>query len=384
MSLPQKWSITVFENNKLSLSIIVPCFNEKDNIEPLLEKLKDALMGWTWELIIVDDNSPDGTADYARNIVKTYAYTNARVIQRQNKRGLSSAVLWGVQAAHNEVIVVMDGDLQHDETIIPSMIKEIKQGATLVIGSRFMGRFNDDKIKGLSSRLRMNLSILGNRILRLLLKNELTDPLSGFFAVRRKDFAKVIPKIGGYGYKILFELVFYLKPQKIEEIPFVFQPRIHGDSKLQAVIFFDLACDYLSKIFFSLLSPRFIGFFIVGTLGLLVHFSVFYTMLLMTEFKFAQITATSVAMVSNFSLNNILTYREHKLVGYSFMIGLFVYALASLVGVVANVGVAVYLFNANYVNHFFASMAGIFTDVVWRFNIASNIWNKWLGKNNSH
>ena len=365
-----------------SISVIVPCYSERANIEPLLEKLRSALYGRTWEVIIVDDNSPDGTARHTREIIRTGNITNARVIQRYNERGLSSAVLWGVQTAHNEVIVVMDGDLQHDETIIPSMVDRIARGADLVIGSRFLGD-PDDGRHGALSRRRRNMSTLGNRILKLMLGRNLTDPLSGFFAVRREDFARVIPKINGYGYKILFELIYYLKPKRTEEITFHLQHRVHGKSKLQPVIFFDLACDCISKLSFSVLSPRFSGFLLVGALGLLVHFSVFYAALPVTEFALAQTAATSVAMVFNFSLNNVLTYREHKLGGWSFVLGLVLYALAALVGVMANVGMAVYLLNADYLNHFFASLAGISIDLIWRFNIASGIWNKWLGRFNS-
>ena len=365
-----------------SVSIVAPCFNEKENIEPLIKKLQSILKNLDWELILVDDNSPDATASHARSLIHLNEYPNIRVIQRLQERGLSSAVVWGVQAAHNDLVVVMDADLQHDETIIPAMLKEIERGAEVVVGSRFKGKDKDECVEGLNSRLRQNISTLGNRFLRLLLRTDLTDPLSGFFAVRRQDFARIIPKINGYGFKILFEVIYYLKPTEIVEIPFNFQTRLHGESKLQPIIFFDLACDFISKIFLSVLPPRLVGFLIVGSIGAIIHFSVFYTMLLFSDFMLAQIMGTSTAMVFNFSLNNNLTYREHKLKGFRFILGIIVYALASLVGIAANVGLAVYLFKEILNNKFLSSAAGVVIDVLWRYAIANNIWKRWIGRNN--
>lgn len=293
-----------------TISVIVPTYNEAANIAAIHAGLAKTLGDQAWELIVVDDHSPDGTANEVRRLGERHA--NVRCIERIQDRGLCSAVQWGVQAAHGEVIVVMDGDLQHDASLIPAMCRELAAGHDIVSASRFLA---GQDVKGLP-RQRQRLSAWGNKLVDLFLGRQLTDPLTGFFATSRALFLRSIPKMQAEGFKILFDLLYHNRRATIKEVPLDFQPRQQGESKLQFFVFWLLACDIASKLTWGLIPPQLVSFVTVGLIGSTVHFSTLYvTFTLGAAFWLAQALATVCAMVFNFTINNLLTYSTYRLRG---------------------------------------------------------------------
>lgn len=355
------------------ISIIVPTYNEAGNISTIHAALEVVLQGEAWELIVVDDDSPDGTADMVRNLALQHG--NVRCIQRLQERGLCSAVKWGVQAAHGDIVVVMDGDLQHDAGLIPTMLQELRNGCDIVSGSRFLsGR----PVEGLTSNLRNGLSVYGNKLINLYLGVRLTDPLTGFFATSRALFLRSIPRMQADGFKIFFDLIYNNKGAATKELPFDFRARQHGESKLQLNVFWLLLCDMISKLSGSLLPPRLVSFVGVGLIGSTVHFSFLYASLASgAMFWFAQAIATVTAMVFNFTFNNILTYSADRLKGERFYKGLLLYSFIASFGIVANVSSAQLTYEHFKVHTFLAASVGIFIDVVWRFVVSNRlIWGQ--------
>ena len=354
-----------------SLSIIVPTYNEAKNVAAMYSGLAETLRGTSWELIVVDDDSPDGTADVVRDLARQH--DNVRCIQRIQERGLCSAVQWGVQAAHGDVVLVMDGDLQHDPGLIPKMLDELRGGQDIVSGSRFL---SGGRVEGLPSRLRNKLSIYGNWLLNLYLGVRLTDPLTGFFATSRTLFLRSIPRMQADGFKVFFDLIYYNRNAAIKELALDFRARQHGDSKLQLYVGWLLLCDMISKLSRGLAPPRLVSFVGVGLIGSIVHFSVLYASLATgAVFWVSQAIATVLAMIFNFTLNNVLTYSDERLVGGSFYRGLLLYSVIASFGIVANVSTAELTYELFKVHTFFAASVGIIIDIIWRFVVSNRlIW----------
>lgn len=204
-------------------SIILPTFNESGNLEEIVRRI-DALDP-TFEIVVVDDHSPDGTAELARSLASRY---RVKVLERSGKLGLASAVIDGaVKLATAPVIVVMDADLSHDEKIVPQLVGSIESGSDIAIGSRFAsGGSSEDRW------IRRVFSWSAKQVARLAFGITVQDPMSGFFALRRKDFVAVAPRLKPRGYKILLGLLVRLRPQHVSEIGFRFTSRQKGESKL--------------------------------------------------------------------------------------------------------------------------------------------------------
>lgn len=213
----------------MRLSLILPTYNEAQNIPELLRRVHDAVS--PAETIVVDDDSPDGTWRVAEGLEATYP--GLRVIRRVGKKGLSSAVVDGCDAATGDVFVVMDSDLQHDPAIVGALAKTIEEGAGVAVASRYReGGSVGEWVRG-----RRWLSNLGTLVARKLPNVETTDPMSGFFAVRADLYRAARPLLVPEGFKILFELLSALpKGTRIAEVPLVFQPRLHGESKLSFAV----------------------------------------------------------------------------------------------------------------------------------------------------
>jgi dolichol-phosphate mannosyltransferase len=355
------------------ISIVVPTYNEASNVPIIYDGLAKVLDGRQWELIVVDDNSPDGTAEAVRRLAARHG--NARCIQRVHERGLCSAVQWGAQAAHGEIIVVMDGDLQHDARLIPQMVQELARGSDIVSGSRFLA---GGPAKGLPSDFRYRLSHRGNRLINLFLGLRLSDPLTDFFATSRALLLRSLPRMQADGFKVFFDLVYYNKTAAIKELPFEFAARRHGESKMQLYVVWLLLCDVISKLSGGLLPPRLVSFVGVGVIGSSVHFSVLYIALSIgAVFWAAQTVATITAMVSNFTVNNILTYSADKLRGGAFYKSLLLYSLIASVGIVANVSTAQLTYDRFKAHTFVAASMGIVIDIIWRFVVSNRlIWGR--------
>ena len=216
----------------MSLTVVVPCYNERANIAPMVAALGTALAGLDWEVVFVDDDSPDGTSPAARDIARQNP--RVRCIRRIGRRGLSSAVIEGALSSSADYIAVLDGDLQHDETCLPAMLAAVQAGADLAVGSRHV---EGGDASGLSSPLRVGLSRTGIRVAQMATGAKISDPMSGFFLLPRPLFEALAARLTGQGFKILLDLIL-ASPRKlaIAEIPYKFRPRTAGESKLDALV----------------------------------------------------------------------------------------------------------------------------------------------------
>ena len=295
------------------LTVVVPCYNERQNVAILVSRLADALAGIAWEVVFVDDNSPDGTAEEAKSIAAVDP--RVRCIRRVGRRGLSSAVIEGVLSSASPYVAVIDGDLQHDETRLPAMLQMLRDGkADVVVASRFAA---GGDAEGLADARRLALSNLGIRLAVFMLGTKLTDPMSGYFVMQRRDFEVITPRLTGNGFKILLDLLLSSpKKLRVQEVGAVFRARMHGESKLSPLVMLQFLALLLDKATNGLVPLRFISFALVGAFGVVVHLAVLQLGTgLGLHFLRAQTVATLVAMVANFQLNNVITYRDQRLRG---------------------------------------------------------------------
>lgn len=351
------------------LSVIVPTFNETDNVVELRDRVAAALEGVDWELIFVDDDSPDGTARKLRAMAQ--ADRRVRCIQRVGRRGLSSACIEGMLASSAPVVAVIDADLQHDETLLPKMLETIeREPIDVVVGSRYVerGGVGDwDASRAATSRL-------ATRLARVVLKTELKDPMSGFFMIRHDAvLACVRAGISGVGFKILLDLLATSPtPLRCRELPYEFRSRAAGESKLDSNVAWEYFVMLLDRFTHGVVPIRFIAFSLVGGVGLLVHLAVLTLLfkLAAAPFAWAQAGATLVAMTGNYALNNVLTYSDLRLRGWAFVRGWFSFVAACSVGAAANVGVASYLFQYDRL-WLSSAVAGVLVGAVWNYAVTA-------------
>jgi len=356
------------------LSIIIPTLNERDNIAPLVERIAEALDGVTWEAIFVDDDSRDGTVEAVRAIARRDP--RIRCLHRLGRRGLSSACIEGALAGVAPFIAVMDADLQHDETLLPLMLQALRESSLdIVVGSRYAegGGVGD------WSRRRAGVSRFATRLSRLVLKADIADPMSGFSMVRRDSFEAAMRQLSAVGFKILLDLFASSpRPLRCRELPYRFRPRRHGESKLDTLAAWEYLMLIADKLIGHIVPVRFALFAAVGGIGLFVHLAVLYLGLRFAalDFTVAQSIATIVAMIGNFTLNNLFTYRDRRLAGFAFLRGLLTFALVCGLGAVANVGVASVLFG-NRQAWWVAGVAGAIVGSVWNYAVTSVVtWRK--------
>jgi dolichol-phosphate mannosyltransferase len=353
------------------LSVVVPCYNEKPNVAPLIAKLDATLAGVAWEVIYVDDNSPDGTAQEVRRIAQQDP--RVRCIRRVGRRGLASAVIEGALSSSADYVAVMDGDLQHDETRLPVMLNELRSGRfDLAVASRHVGEGTN---AGLSSRWRHMLSDGGIALAQLFLPSKLTDPMSGFFMLPRPLFEDLARHLTGQGFKILLDLVLSSPaPLRVKEVPAVFRERLAGESKLDMLVMMQFAALLLDKVFGGYLPLRFFSFAIVGGLGVLVHLAILTGLREGTHlaFEMEQAIATVVAMIFNFELNNHITYRDQRLRGPRLWRGLLLFMVVCGFGAIANIGIAQTLYEQN-ATWTMAGTIGAIIGVVWNYTISATL-----------
>jgi dolichol-phosphate mannosyltransferase len=353
------------------LSIVVPCYNERPNVVPLIAKLDAALAGIAWEVIYVDDDSPDGTSAEVRRIAQID--DRVRCIRRVGRRGLASAVIEGALSSSAAFVAVMDGDLQHDETRLPAMLRALQSGNyDLAVASRHVEGGDN---AGLSGRWRHALSDGGIRLAQTFLPVRLTDPMSGFFMLPRPLFEELAPNLNGQGFKILLDLVLSAPaPLRVLEVPAQFRERAAGESKLDILVLAQFGGLLLDKVFGGLLPLRFISFALVGALGVIVHLVVL-TLLLKpfdAPFEAAQTVATIVAMVFNFELNNSITYRDQRLRGPRLWRGLLLFMVVCGVGAIANIGIAQSLYES-HTTWSIAGAIGAVIGVVWNYAVSATL-----------
>jgi dolichol-phosphate mannosyltransferase len=358
-----------------TLSVIVPTYREAANVPRLFERLVTALEGLPWEMVVVDDDSSDGTYDVAFAIARKDP--RMRCLRRVNRSGLAGAVIEGWLASSADFVAVIDGDLQHDEHILPKMYAALAaREGDLVVGARVR---NAAIPAGLSPG-RQKLSNLGAWFFRRIAGFTVSDPMSGFFMTRRQIVARLAPQLSPDGFKILVDLILSADGElKIVELPYVFRQRQAGESKLSPLVGLDFLGLVAHHATGGVLPTRFALFAMIGGVGLVVHLLLLSAIIAVMgegEFDQAQIVATVAAMASNFVLNNEITYRSMRYSGLSILRGFFIFALLCSVGAIANINIASWLFQERQI-WWAAGLAGALVGVVWNY-AASNtfVWRR--------
>ena len=310
----------------LELSVVIPTYKERQNVAPLIAALEAALQGVNWEVIFVDDHSPDHTADAVRALA--LSNPRVRIIERVGRRGLSSACIEGMMASPAPYLAVMDADMQHDETVLPEMLRLLQsENLDIVVASRraaggSMGEF---------AQKRVRLSDLGSRVSKLVCHCDVTDPMSGFFMVDSRFFRASVSRLTGTGFKLLVDILASSStPPRIAEVPYRFRNRFAGESKLDVNVELEYLFLILDKLVGRYIPTRFVLFVGVGSLGLLIHLSILSIFHLFdaAAFSTGQAVATISAMMFNFFLNNLVTFRDRKLKGFALLRGIFVFYAA--------------------------------------------------------
>lgn len=352
-----------------TLTVVVPCYKERDNVAPMVAALDKALAGIAWEVVFVDDDSPDGTTAAARALARTD--TRVRCIKRVGRRGLSSAVIEGALSSSATYVAVIDGDLQHDETRLPLMLDAVKSGADMAVGSRHV---EGGDSAGLSSPLRVRLSESGIKLAQILTRSSVSDPMSGFFLLRQDLFEQLAGRLTGQGFKILLDLILASpKRLNIVEIPYKFRPRQAGESKLDVLVLAQFAGLLIDKLLGGTVPLRFLSFALVGGFGVLINLLVLQIARAAgLDFTSAQTLGTIIAMVANFQLNNQLTYRAQRLKGAKMWRGLVLFLLVCSLGAYANIGIARALYAENG-HSLLAGAAGAAVGVVWNYAVSATL-----------
>jgi dolichol-phosphate mannosyltransferase len=356
------------------LSVIVPTFNERDNVTVLYRRLEATLAGIAWEVVFVDDNSPDRTWEVVRGLARKDS--RVRCIRRIGRRGLSGACIEGILASSAPYAAVIDADLQHDETQLPKMVALLHSGeAELVVGSRYIEGGSADSF----NKQRAGASQLATEVAKRTLKVEIADPMSGFFMIRRDRFEQLAPQLSTQGFKILLDIVATAQGKlRAIEIPYSFGSRQHGESKLDSMVALDFLGLVLAKLTHDVVSLRFLLFAMVGGTGLVVHLVALFIAheIFQVPFAEAQAVGALVAMTSNFILNNFLTYRDQRLKGFAILRGLLLFYLVCGVGLLANVGVAFAVFDQEPI-WWLAGLAGALMGVVWNYAMSGLfVWRR--------
>jgi dolichol-phosphate mannosyltransferase len=354
-----------------TLSIVVPTYKESKTVPILFERIMAALGDLPWEVIVVDDDSPDGTSNVAFGLAATDV--RLRCLRRVNRSGLAGAVIEGWMSSSADFVAVIDGDLQHDEAILLAMYEALAEGSgNLVIGTRVR-----DASEGTLSPARQRLSDLGAWFFRRVAGAAVSDPMSGFFMTQREIVSRLAPRLSPDGFKILVDVILSSGGGglKIVEIPYAFRKRHAGESKLTPLVGIDFLGLVVHHATAGALPTRFVLFAMIGAVGLVVHVLALSAVLhwsKMMTFDAGQLFATVAAMASNFILNNEITYRPYRYRGLRKIAGFAAFALGCSVGAIANIDIASWLYKDNQ-TWWIAGLAGALLSVVWNYAVSTNL-----------
>ncbi|MGD0780562.1 MAG: glycosyltransferase [Dehalococcoidales bacterium] len=353
---------------KEMLSVIIPTYNEKDNIAPLVKRIHQALSGHDYEIVIVDDNSQDGTIEIVKKLTSQYP---VKLFVRREERGLATAVIHGIKQASGNIIGVIDADLQHPPEVLPRLLGAVEGGADMVFASRYIEGGGCPNW-GLSRRI---VSKVALQIAHIFLPSsrQVKDPLSGFFMFRREKVD--VDKLKPIGYKIALEIMLVGSFKNIVEVPFLFEERSAGQSKLRP----QQQIDYLKHIF-SLMSRtgeflRFVKFIAVGLTGTAVNLGVLKLVTVFTTWndKVQLIPGIEVSIITNFLLNDFFTFADRRTGKTASFFGrMLKYNLLAFAGAFINWGVAALMVNAG-VNIYLSDFVGILIAFLWNY-FFSTIW----------
>jgi dolichol-phosphate mannosyltransferase len=313
----------------VKLSVIAPTFNERENVKELINRVGDAIQNIPYEIIIADDDSPDLTWLVAEET--SASDPRVHVLRRMQNHGLGAAVIDGFSIARGEILACIDADLQHDPSALRKMLERFAGGADVVVGSRYVAGGST----GNWNWFRRMESRIATRMARIFLGVKLSDPMSGYFLMRRSDFLRIRPELQGRGFKILLEILVKLRPGIIEEVPYTFRTREKGESKLSSKVVLQYVQQLwgLSRLR-KLLPDRFIKFSFVGCTGIVVNLGVMTLFFWLNGSRswVASGVASLIANMSNYGLNNIWTFSDRLHRGIGLMKGYFLYLLMSTVG----------------------------------------------------
>jgi len=369
------------DDEKNQVSIIIPTYNESENIINILHSIKEIIpKNILTQTIVVDDNSPDGTGklveDYLKNVKKMADHT-IEIIHRKAKNGLGSAILNGIQQAKGDTIVVMDCDFSHPPQIIPKLVESIKKYQyDIAVASRYI---KGGKIQGWSQKRKL-MSKFATLIAKKGLGVNTKDPMSGFFAFKRSIIKEL--NFDAIGYKILLEIIVKTKGVNIKEIPYTFQDREFGSSKLGI----KTILDYYKSVWKlyrygkplekqeKRASVKFLSkagrFYTVGASGFIVNYliSLFFTS---GGYDMWYLHATTIgifaSITSNFVLNKIWTFgdRDFKIKKTISQYGKF--AMFSSLGALVQLGMVYFLVDGNSIAYPLALIIAVITAAFGNF-----------------
>ncbi|MGE3692462.1 MAG: glycosyltransferase [Novosphingobium sp.] len=377
------------EAGSLELAVVLPTYNERKNVATMVERLDKALAGIAWEVVFVDDNSPDGTAEEARSLSLTDP--RVRCIQRIGRRGLASAAIEGMCSTAAPVVAVMDADHQHDPALLPQMLEAINSGQyDLAYASRFAEGSSTEEW-GRPDRVKA--SGLANKIANQVTGVELTDPMSGYFMLKTETLRADAHRLSGVGFKILLDILATVeRPLRVKELPMNFAARAEGESKLDQTVIFEFLIGLYDKWLGRIIPTRFALFGTVGAMGVVVQLAALWVIQSLIQgvkfdygnwssempFIVANSMAAVVAMTFNFVLNNELTYSDKRLRGWGPMLkGWLQFGLTCALGLLTNVASAAALVRMGF-PELFAVIVGIVLGSVWNFALSSKfVWGKY-------
>jgi dolichol-phosphate mannosyltransferase len=354
---------------KDTVSLIIPTYNEKDNIVPLIERIDRALNGHKYEIVLVDDNSRDGTIEAAESLATRYP---VRVIVRRGEKGLATAVVHGLQYATGGIIGVMDADLQHPPEVIPALIKAVEDGADMAVASRYIPGGGCPNW-GLSRKIISRVALMISHLL-LPSSRQVKDPLTGFFMFRRENIGGV--RLAPVGYKISLEIMLVGKFRHIVEVPFIFEERSAGQSKLRP----QQQIDYLKHLT-SLMArtgeiKRILKFLAVGVSGIIVNQGLLW---LLTEYAglkyyYSAIFSIEASIITNFIMNDFFTFADRRTgKGGSFLVRLLKFNVICLSGAAIQYGLLRLFTDVFGVYYLLSSLIGIFVAFIWNYFVNS-LW----------
>ena len=293
-------------------SLVIPTYNESRNLPTLIESLDGLLrprLGSAFEIIVVDDDSPDHTWEVALDLRRRF--DSVRIIRRQGERGLSTAVIRGWQAANGEILGVMDADLQHPPEVNLALLDEIDQGAELAAASRNIVGGGVSDWSAARRVLSRGAQLLGLLVLPSVL-GRLSDPMSGYFMVRRSALAAV--ELDPLGYKILIEVVARGRVRWIGEVPYVFSERADGESKVTWRLYLEYLHHLIKLRRATLSSAKFFAYGLVALSGAVIELGLFYELSDPSNLGWGvlqgKLLAAQPALLWNFALNEVFTFRE--------------------------------------------------------------------------
>jgi len=351
------------------LSLVIPTFNERENIRPLVREIHRALAGIDYEVVFIDDDSRDGTAKAINDLAGQFP---VRVVVRKGKKGLASAVVDGFGYAEADIVGVMDADLQHPPQVIPELFRAVEKGADVAVGSRYV-KGGGCVGWGITRKI---VSRVAGLIAHMFLPQtrSVHDPMSGLFMLRKKvvEGADLTPT----GYKILLEILVKGKYRKLVEVPFCFRVRQEGKSKLGA----KQQIDYLKHVY-SLMRRRqellrFCTFCLVGGSGVLVNMGLLWVLTEIAGLYYLLSSAIGIetSIITNFTLNNFFTFHDRRSPGFKiFLKRLLKFNTVSLGGLILNMSVLWFLTSVVGFHYLVSNLFGIAAATLWNY-VANLLW----------